>query len=45
MKKYEHVLYSAVGLVVLALVLIAFNYLVGIVPARADLTEGNIYTL
>ncbi len=45
MKKYEQFLYSAVGLVVLALVLIAFNYLVGIVPARADLTEGNIYTL
>jgi ABC-type uncharacterized transport system involved in gliding motility auxiliary subunit len=45
MKKYESFVYSALGLVVLALVLIAFNYLVGIVPARADLTEGNIYTL
>jgi ABC-type uncharacterized transport system involved in gliding motility auxiliary subunit len=45
MKKYEHLLYSAAGLVVLALVLIAFNYLVGIVPARADLTDGKLYTL
>jgi ABC-type uncharacterized transport system involved in gliding motility auxiliary subunit len=45
MKKYEHVLYSAVGLVVLALVLIALNYLASIVPVRADLTEGKLYTL
>src|SRR5690349_19327957 len=45
MKKYEHFIYSAVGLVVLALVLIAANYLISIVPARADLTEGRIYTL
>ena len=45
MKKYEHIVYSAVGLAVLALVLVAFNYLVGIAPARADLTEGKLYTL
>ncbi len=45
MKKYEPFLYSALGLVVLALVLIALNYLIGIVPARADLTEGKLYTL
>jgi ABC-type uncharacterized transport system involved in gliding motility auxiliary subunit len=44
-KKYEHFIYSAVGLVVLALVLIAFNYLISVVPARADLTEGKLYTL
>jgi ABC-type uncharacterized transport system involved in gliding motility auxiliary subunit len=44
-KKYEHVLYSAVGLVVLALLLIAVNYLVSVVPAKADLTEGKLYTL
>ena len=44
-RKYEHVVYSAVGLVVLALALIALNYLVGIVPVRADLTEGKLYTL
>ena len=44
-RKYEHVIYSAVGLVVLALALIALNYLVGIAPLRADLTEGKLYTL
>lgn len=45
MKKHEPLLYSALGLVVLALVLVAANYLIGVVPLRADLTEGNIYTL
>jgi ABC-type uncharacterized transport system involved in gliding motility auxiliary subunit len=45
MKKYEHIVYSAAGLVVLALVLVAFNYLISIVPARADLTDGKLYTL
>src|SRR5919204_1834282 len=44
-KKYEHLVYSAVGLVALALILVAFNYLVSRVPARIDLTEGRIYTL
>ncbi|HEX7053236.1 MAG TPA: GldG family protein [Burkholderiales bacterium] len=45
MKKYEHIVYSAVGLVLLALVLIAANYLLSLVPLRADLTEGKLYTL
>jgi ABC-type uncharacterized transport system involved in gliding motility auxiliary subunit len=45
MKKYEHILYSAVGLVALLLVLVAVNFLVSRVPARVDLTEGDIYTL
>ena len=45
MKKYEHLLYSAVGLVALFFALIAFNYLASTVPVRADLTEGSIYTL
>jgi ABC-type uncharacterized transport system involved in gliding motility auxiliary subunit len=45
MKKREHFLYSALGLVVLALLLIAVNYLIAAVPARVDLTEGNLYTL
>ena len=45
MKKYEHLLYSAVGLVALLLVLVAVNFLVSRVPARVDLTEGDIYTL
>ncbi len=45
MKKYEHIVYSAVGLVALLLLLVAVNFLVSRVPARADLTEGDIYTL
>ena len=45
MKKYEHLLYSAVGLVALFLALIAFNYLASTASVRLDLTEGKIYTL
>jgi ABC-type uncharacterized transport system involved in gliding motility auxiliary subunit len=46
MKKYEHLIYSAVGLVALLLVLVAANYLVSRSSTRiADLTEGNLYTL
>jgi len=45
MKKYEHLVYSAVGLVALLLILVALNFLVSRAPARVDLTEGNIYTL
>jgi ABC-type uncharacterized transport system involved in gliding motility auxiliary subunit len=45
MRKYEHLVYSAVGLVALLLVLVAFNYLASKASGRVDLTEGNIYTL
>jgi len=45
MKKYEHVLYSAIGLIALALVLVAVNFLLSRVPARVDLTDGKLYTL
>ncbi|HVJ12482.1 MAG TPA: GldG family protein [Burkholderiales bacterium] len=45
MKKYEHLIYSAIGLVALFLLLVAVNFLVARVPARVDLTEGNLYTL
>jgi ABC-type uncharacterized transport system involved in gliding motility auxiliary subunit len=45
MKKYSHLLYSAIGLVALFLVLVAFNYLASSAPLRADLTEGKLYTL
>ena len=45
MKKYEHIIYSAVGLVALLLALVAFNYLAGAASVRVDLTEGNLYTL
>jgi len=42
---YEHLTYSAIGLVALALILVAFNYLLSRVPARVDLTDGKLYTL
>src|SRR5258708_20537012 len=45
MKKYEHLLYSAIGLAALALILVAFNYLLSRVPPRADLTDGKLYPL
>jgi ABC-type uncharacterized transport system involved in gliding motility auxiliary subunit len=45
MKKYEHLVYSAIGLIALFLLLVAVNFLVSRVPGRADLTEGNLYTL
>jgi ABC-type uncharacterized transport system involved in gliding motility auxiliary subunit len=45
MKKYEHLIYSAVGLAALLLILVAVNFLVSRAPVRADLTEGDIYTL
>ncbi len=45
MKKYEHFVYSAIGLVALLLLLVAVNFLISRVPARVDLTEGDIYTL
>src|ERR1043165_1102580 len=45
MKKYDHLVYSAVGLLALALILVALNYLLSRVPARVDLTDGKLYTL
>jgi ABC-type uncharacterized transport system involved in gliding motility auxiliary subunit len=45
LKKYEALIYSAVGLLALLLVLVAVNFLVSRVPARVDLTEGDLYTL
>jgi len=45
MRKYEHVVYSAIGLVALFLALVAFNYLASRTAVRADLTEGRLYTL
>src|SRR5256714_5876323 len=45
LKKYEHLIYSAVGLAALLLLLVAVNFLVSRVPARVDLTDGNLYTL
>ncbi len=46
MKKYESVLYSAIGLAALLPLLVAANYLISTVPSRmVDLTEGKLYTL
>src|SRR3989440_10652106 len=45
LKKYEHLIYSAIGLAALLLLLVALNFLVSRVPARVDLTEGDLYTL
>jgi ABC-type uncharacterized transport system involved in gliding motility auxiliary subunit len=45
LKKYEHLVYSAIGLAALLLLLVAVNFLASRVPARVDLTEGDLYTL
>ncbi len=45
MKKYDNLVYSAVGLAALFLALVAFNYLAAASAVRADLTEGKLYTL
>src|SRR5260221_1619660 len=46
MRKYDYVVYSAVGLVALFFLLVAFNYLIArsAIPA-VDFTEGKLYTL
>jgi len=45
LKKYDQLIYSAVGLAALILILVAVNFLVSRVPARVDLTDGDLYTL
>jgi ABC-type uncharacterized transport system involved in gliding motility auxiliary subunit len=45
MRKYDTLVYSAVGLAALFLILVAFNYLASATAVRADLTEGKLYTL
>lgn len=44
-RKYEALIYSAVGLAALFLLLVAFNYLASTAALRVDLTEGKLYTL
>ena len=44
-KGTETLLYSAGGVIALAVILIAANFLLGAFNARVDLTEGNVYTL
>src|SRR5688500_13540242 len=45
MKKHENLIYSAIVLLALFLILIAVNFLITRVPARVDLTDGNLYWL
>ncbi|MGQ0525519.1 MAG: Gldg family protein [Betaproteobacteria bacterium] len=44
-KGLETLFYSAGGVIVLAVVLVAANFLIGAFNARVDLTQGNVYTL
>jgi ABC-type uncharacterized transport system involved in gliding motility auxiliary subunit len=41
----DSLFYSAGGLVLLAIILIAVNFLLGTFKARVDLTQGSVYTL
>ncbi len=44
-KQLETLLYSTGGVIALVVVLIAANFIVGAFSLRADLTEGDVYTL
>jgi len=44
-KNVETLLYSAGGVIALAIILIAANFIISAFNARVDLTEGNVYTL
>ncbi len=44
-KSFEILLYSAGGIVAMAMLLIAINLIASEFPARADLTQEKIYTL
>jgi ABC-type uncharacterized transport system involved in gliding motility auxiliary subunit len=44
-KASETLLYSAAGVIILAAILIAANFLLGAFTARVDLTDGHVYTL
>jgi ABC-type uncharacterized transport system involved in gliding motility auxiliary subunit len=44
-KQFETLLYSAGGVIALAAILIAVNFLTGAFNPRIDLTEGSVYTL
>ena len=45
MRKFEHLIYSAVGLAALFLILVAVNFFITRAPVRVDLTQGSLYTL
>jgi ABC-type uncharacterized transport system involved in gliding motility auxiliary subunit len=44
-KPLETLLYSTGGVIALLVILIAVNFILGVFNFRADLTEGNVYTL
>ena len=44
-KSIETLLYSAVGIVVMLGILVAFNFLAGAARSRVDLTQEKAYTL
>src|SRR5690349_1708373 len=44
-KPLETLLYSTGGIIALLVVLIALNFIFGVFNLRADLTQGNVYTL
>lgn len=44
-KQFETLLYSAGGVIALAVILIAVNFLLSALSARVDLTQGHVYTL
>jgi gliding motility-associatede transport system auxiliary component len=44
-KSLETILFSAVGIIAMALILIAFNVITGTVKTRVDLTKEKAYTL
>jgi ABC-type uncharacterized transport system involved in gliding motility auxiliary subunit len=44
-RQLETVLYSTGGIIALVAILVALNFLVSAFSARADLTEGDVYTL
>ena len=44
-KHFETLLYSTGGVLALLAVLVALNFIVSAFNLRADLTEGDVYTL
>ena len=44
-RQLETLLYSTGGIIALVAILVAGNFLLGFLNLRADLTEGNVYTL
>ncbi len=45
MKRYETLIYSTVGVVIVFVILVLANFVLGAFKGRVDLTEGGLYTL